>query len=372
MSYEIVQAQPQGLMQQSQEMQPASMGNTYAAAQASALVQARIVMALQRPRNVMAFRTKLLAECQRPGFAATAVYAKPQGWKKDQWGKDILVDGKKVRNFIEGLSIRAMETAAQFYGNLDAAQEWTYDQGDSRHIVITTLDLENNTSFTSTGIVKRTVERQPFYKNGEEQPFDRLILSERKNSDGKKVYTTPATEDELRSSVAAEKSKMIRTNLKRILPADILAEAEAICKQAKEKSIKDDPKAALLRMVDAFSKLHVSPTDIEQFMGQSLDKLSPAQLVELRNYYTALETGELTLAELMNMSAETDPEKAEAAKNQIEKAVAEAKAAKAARAAAKAAETAPTAPTDAPTDQEPAPQDAAEPPADAPKPRFQR
>src|SRR5690348_15141612 len=74
---------------------------TALAARAQAEVQARYIVALQRPRNVEQFRVRLLEHCKRPGFAAVAAYEKPVGGQK-----------------IKGPSIRFVETALQVFGNV--------------------------------------------------------------------------------------------------------------------------------------------------------------------------------------------------------------------------------------------------------------
>ncbi len=72
------------------------------AAKEIASVQARYVMAAARPRSWMEARTRILRECERPGFAEAAWYSKPIG------------AGKSVG----GLSIRFAEAAARYAGNV--------------------------------------------------------------------------------------------------------------------------------------------------------------------------------------------------------------------------------------------------------------
>ena len=49
------------------------------AERARAEVQARYIVALQRPRNVDEFRLRLIDHCKRDGFARAARYKKPIG-----------------------------------------------------------------------------------------------------------------------------------------------------------------------------------------------------------------------------------------------------------------------------------------------------
>ena len=58
---------------------------TAVAAQAKALVEARYIMALRRPRDMDVVREKMLKECMRPSFAAVARYVKPIGQDRAKW-----------------------------------------------------------------------------------------------------------------------------------------------------------------------------------------------------------------------------------------------------------------------------------------------
>src|ERR1051325_11866299 len=71
------------------------------AAREEAAVKARYIMALERPRDLDLVRQRLLKECERPGFAQVAIYAKPVGEKK-----------------VRGLSIRFAEAAIRNFTNV--------------------------------------------------------------------------------------------------------------------------------------------------------------------------------------------------------------------------------------------------------------
>ena len=85
------------------------------AARAQAEVQARYIVALQRPRNVEQFRVRLLEHCRRPGFAKVATYSKPVGGQA-----------------IVGPSIRFVETALQEFSNVLPEETITYDDDHKR------------------------------------------------------------------------------------------------------------------------------------------------------------------------------------------------------------------------------------------------
>ena len=58
------------------------VSTTAAAAQAQALVQARFIMAIRNPRDLMQVRQRMLADAKRPGFAKVAIYSVPRGGKQ--------------------------------------------------------------------------------------------------------------------------------------------------------------------------------------------------------------------------------------------------------------------------------------------------
>nr|NIU03565.1 hypothetical protein [Gammaproteobacteria bacterium]NIV50929.1 hypothetical protein [Gammaproteobacteria bacterium]NIX84839.1 hypothetical protein [Gammaproteobacteria bacterium] len=101
----------------------AETASTAVAAQAAASVQARYVMALQRPRNIDQVRVDLLKECKRPGFARVAMYHKPIG------------------KGVTGPSIRFAEAAMRCMGNLMPEVATLYDDHDKRILRVSVTDL---------------------------------------------------------------------------------------------------------------------------------------------------------------------------------------------------------------------------------------
>ena len=82
------------------------------AERAKAEVQARYIVAMQRPRDVDEARVRILDHCKRRRFAEAARYAKPIG-----------------KESIRGPSIRFVEAALQEYGNIVAECRVTYEIG---------------------------------------------------------------------------------------------------------------------------------------------------------------------------------------------------------------------------------------------------
>lgn len=266
------------------------------AARETALVQARFVVAIQRPRDTMQFRDRLLHECKRPGFAEVAMYKRPVGKKKV--GRDW------EEQFAEGPSIRMIETCLQLYQNVQINSATIYDGPDVRIVKVMVIDFQNNTDFSHEITVPKQIEKRGF--DGE-PPKGREVLGKRINSQGDETYLVSATDDEVMVKQAALVSKAIRTCGQRLLPRDVIEEAIAQIRDTRAAEVKKDPDAAKKKMADAFSQLGVTPSDIAAYIGHSIDRATPAEIVKLREIYSSIKAGESTWEEFIE-AANTVPE----------------------------------------------------------------
>lgn len=250
------------------------------AALAKATIEAKFSIALARPRSVEDARQRLLQNCKRKGFAETAKYKIPRWNAKEQRYVDT-----------EGFSIRFAEAAIQAWGNVDVTASIAFEDDEKRMVRVAVTDLETNISFTDEVVLAKTVERS---KKAEGV----IVVAERTNTDGKKVFVVKATEDELLMKVNSAKSKSIRTSGLRLLPQDILDEAWDRCTEAVVKG-GTDPLADLKRVCDAFVELGVMPTDLDEYLGHPVKSCSPAEIADLRKAFTAVKDGETTWSELI-------------------------------------------------------------------------
>lgn len=249
-------------------------------AQAQAAVNARFVMALQRPRSWDEVRVRLLKECERPGFAEVARYLKPIG------------DG------VEGPSIRFAEACLRYAGNLDAEVTTTFEDRNVRRLHVRVIDFETNASYSSDITIEKTVERRNIK--------DRVVVAERKNSKGQVVYIVEATEDELLNKQNAMISKAVRTLVLRVIPGDIVDEGQRKCRETLENRDAKDPTEARRKVVDAFAEVGVYPRDLEAFFGHALDALQPNEIAQLRKVYATIRDGESTWADHVSAKAGGD------------------------------------------------------------------
>jgi len=257
---------------------------TAAAEQARAIINARFIVAMQRPRDFDTVRSKLLHECKRPLFAERAFFSIPRGNKPGRL--------TRTPNRIEGLSVRYVEAAVRIMGNIWQDTATIYDDERSRIVRVAMTDLENNSGFSRDLTIVKTTERRTV-RDGQ------IVLSQRKNSAGDTVYEVVATEDELLQREGALISKTFRTEGIRLIPADIIDESEQqIIATINDKDAKD-PDAARKQIADAFHQLNVLPGDLKAYLGHDLAQSSPAELRDLRGLWAAIRDGETTWAEIM-------------------------------------------------------------------------
>jgi hypothetical protein len=247
------------------------------AAQAKALVEARYVMAMKRPRDLDEVREALLKECRRPGFASVARYHKPIG------------------KGIDGPSIRFAEAAIRCMKNVTVETITVYDDREKRIMRVTVTDLENNIPYSQDVTVQKTVERK------KTQSGD-VIIRQRLNSYGEPVYLIEATDDDILNKQNALVSKAVRTLGLRLVPGDLIDEAMDMVMAVQRKKDAEDPDAAKKRLLDAFSEKGVTVAQIKDYLGHGVETLEPKELTDLRGLYAALRDGETTWREIMDAS----------------------------------------------------------------------
>lgn len=257
--------------------------STAIAAQARAMVESRYVMAMRNPRNWDQVRLDLVRECKRPSFAnnPSAYYRKPIG------------------KGVEGLGIRFVEVALRCMKNVLVETTMIFEDEIKEVHRVSVTDLEANITYPLDVRVSKTVERSKPADDGS-------YINVRKNSYGRDVYTIPATDDDLLNKRGALISKAIRTIGLRIIPGDLCDECEEIIKNVRLNEAARDPDAERKRIVDAFSEIGVSATELTTYLGHQISGCSPNEIVELRAIYGAIKDGEATWKSVMDNKAEQD------------------------------------------------------------------
>jgi len=251
------------------------------AAQSKAMVESRYLMAMRNPRNMDSVRQELLKECRRPSFAnnKSAYYIKPIG------------------QGVEGLGIRFVEVALRCMKNVLVETTMIFEDEQKEVHRVSVTDLEANITYPLDVRVSKTVERSKPNSDGS-------YISVRKNSYNKDVYTVLGTDDDLLNKRGALISKAMRSLGLRIIPGDLCDEAEEIIKKIRLDDAAKDPDAERKRIVDAFSSIGVTATDLASYLGHDLAKCSPPQIVTLRGIFGAIKDGEATWQSVMQNKAE--------------------------------------------------------------------
>jgi hypothetical protein len=269
------------------------------AAREKAAVEARYIMALQRPRNIEVSRQELLKACKYPDFASAAWYKRPAGRTQNP------ETGKWEDVFAEGFSIRFAEEAIRAMGNIYPDASIVYESDEFRIVRVTVTDMEANVPYSSEIVIKKQVERRKL-KEGQ------TAIGERLNSRGEKVYLVEATEDEVRIRVNNEKSKAIRTDGLRLIPAWLKAECKRAIDATLEGEVKQDPDAQKRKVIDGFAESGVSVAELEEYLGHPMERLNPKEIIELKRLWVAVTNGEVSWAEVLEgrqASRENEPPK---------------------------------------------------------------
>lgn len=253
--------------------------STAVAAQAKALVEARYIMALRRPRDMDVVREKMLKECARPSFAAVARYVKPIGKDRAKWPT--------------GPSIRFAEAAVRNMTNITVETMTVYDDREKRIVRVTVTDLEANVPYSQDVTVAKTIERRQT-KEGD------TVLATRTNSYGDKLYILEGTDDDIVNKQQALISKAVRTLGLRLIPGDIVDECMEQVLVTQANSDAEDPDAAKRKLFDAFGGLGVRAEQLKEYLGHDAASLSPKELAELRALYAAIRDGESSWREVMD------------------------------------------------------------------------
>lgn len=244
-------------------------------AKATADINARWMIAMHRPRDLMTVRSDVLRECMRPKFAKAAIYAVPRGG-----------------GMIKGLSIRFAEAAMKAMGNMGCEAQTLYDSDEERVIRVTVTDFEGNTAWSRDLTVRKTKEVRNL-KSGQRP------IRQRTNSYGDTVYIVEATDDDVTTKEGSAISKASRTGILRLIPAWLLAEAQEKCEAVQRDSNAQDPDGERRKMFDAFAGLNVKPSWLSDWLGHPADQATPAEVTELQQLYRAIRDGQTNPAEAL-------------------------------------------------------------------------
>jgi hypothetical protein len=252
-------------------------------------------MAERHPRKWADVRVAMLDHCLRPRFAEVSRYKKPVGKKN--------VNGQWIDSYAEGFSIRFCEALAGEMRNVKPDTSVVYEDDLIRIIRIGVTDLQNNVPWVREVPFAKVVEKRGFKNKKQEwePPEGREVVGQRINSRGDMTYTVKATEDEMRSKINSETSKTQRDFILKLCPRDLLEDWEDAVRATMEKEDKRDPKAALKKWLDAFHRMGIEPSDLENYFAKNVNALSDSDIKELRELGQAINEGVTTFAQALEL-----------------------------------------------------------------------
>ena len=264
---------------------------------ARAKIEAAFIVAMRRPRSIEMARQRITTTCKNPLFAKDALYQKPVGNKQ----------------FVVGPSIRMAEMALMSWGNIRCSSTVIYEDDLKRKVCIEVLDLETNAGYEKEITISKTREK----KKGNLKDWDEII-SKRKNSQDEETYLVRCTEGEMQMKVSAEESKVIRNSVLRLIPQDIIAEAQAICEDTNRNAIANNRSTQIRAIVDAFAEQGIEVKDLEGYLKHSMSGVSAVELDALRRIYQTIKEGEASWRDYIdNMDVDDSrPKNQENAKKQ--------------------------------------------------------
>lgn len=234
-------------------------------------VQGAILVAQKMPRDEVRASKRIMDATKRKSLAEKAVYAYPRGGQ-----------------IIKGPSIRAAETIAKYWGNIDfGIKELTQD--NKRHtstVMAYAWDLETNTRESKVFEVPHTRIAKGFAK----------------------TLTDPRDIYEL---IANQGARRLRSCLLGVVPADIVEDFIEACEKTLAGDNTKPLKERIKDMVKAFEELGVTQDMIEKRMGCRADVLIERQLSDLRAIYRSIKDNFQTIDQFFETNKKDEDNQAE-------------------------------------------------------------
>ena len=231
-----------------QLVQPQNASTAVAMTREMSETLASVQMAKAFPRDVMAARDRILNSCTRPKMAETACYSYVRGGTE-----------------VNGASIRLAEMLAQNWGNMQfGIRELEQRNGESTCEAFA-WDMETNTRQTKV--------------------FQVSHIRHTKKGDYK--LTDPR---DIYEMVANNGARRLRACILGVIPSDIVEEAVNACDETLKAAFEVTPER-VKAMVERFSKLEVTKSQIEARIQCHVESIRPAQLVSLGKIYNSIKDG---------------------------------------------------------------------------------
>lgn len=229
-------------------------------------IQAAYTVAMARPRDEELAYKKIIEACKRPALAKKAAYSFDRGRGEP----------------ISGPSVHLAREIARAWGNIIDGYSVLSTTEDTAHLRAYAQDLESNVTKVGERIVKLLIYR----KIGGWQKAD---------------------ERQVRELLAKEAAILIRNCILQLIPGYIIDDALAVAKKTLIQDTvaltKKDPTATRLALIKAFDSIGVSMAAVENYIGSTIDQITPEKMTELRQVYQAIKDGVSTVSEYFGEAA---------------------------------------------------------------------
>lgn len=282
------------------------VGKSALSESAKAEVEARYIMAERHPRDIELFRTKLLKECSRPGFADMCEYARPVGWDPET----------KKQKIATGPTVHLIRAALRAFNNTVEGSRVIENTSERRVTTVVISDYENNHHLFRDITVERLIEKKAKVypqKGGKSKVvLPQNVVSSRKTSvmdpetgELEVVYLCGMTLDECRKEEARQVALAKRALGEEMLPRDIIQEAIGVARATIERKIAEDPDAARRNIIDSFDvDFNVGPEALAELLGHTTATVNPVEIKTLRGVYSSMKEG-VTWQEVMQYAETT-------------------------------------------------------------------
>lgn len=228
-------------------------------------MQAQVFLAKQFPRNDAEVYSKSLKACGRPGLAEKAIYSFPRSGKT-----------------VQGPSVVLVRELARIAGNITYGVRLVGVDDHYIHIAGFAHDFETNA------------------KVEEEVKIPKKVL--RKGN----VYVDTEDERDLRELKNKHGAIAVRNCLLQILPADVVEDAMAKCRETMRKAaageLEQSKEQTVRRLVVAFGQAGVDQKMLEEFLGYPIERVDEKALSEFRQILTSIRDGNSTREDYFNVA----------------------------------------------------------------------
>jgi hypothetical protein len=253
----------------SPSLMPSDVGALAVAEREKQEIQSAIAIAKRFPRNEKEAYTRAMKAMDRPRAAELARYVFPRGNKN-----------------ITGPSVALAREIAKRWGNIRSGFRVVEITADFVHLKGYAHDLETNAYFEI------------------EDRFERLV--QRKVYEGSRGVTKWVSPDErdLRELINRRGALCERNCVLKAIPSDVIedcldAASETLRKLA-DKELGTNREETIRKLCLSFDRIGVSVSDLEDWLGNTVDQIDELQLGDLRGIFASIKDGQIRISDVFN------------------------------------------------------------------------